>query len=223
MRTAGGVGFGPGTAGPGRAERTTLNGRTSSYFIEHDMDTLSHVGTLPFAAIRPETRLQESGAVSDEEFAQIYEANKARVYSTALRMLNNSADAEDVTQEVFIKVFNKIHTFEGRSQLSTWLYRITVNRSLDVLRKRKRTQAEPLEEAMGAMANPSNLQKVIESFIPTLPPGYRAVFVLHDIQGLKHHEIAKQLHITEGACKSQLHKARLMMRKKLKPFLEGIA
>jgi RNA polymerase sigma-70 factor (ECF subfamily) len=205
-----------------REERTTLTEQPASYFVEHNMDTLSHAGTLAFASDKPDIQVQEVAPVSDQEFAQIYETNKARVYSTALRMLNNPADAEDVTQEVFIKVYNKLHTFEGRSQLSTWLYRITVNRSLDLLRKRKRTQAEPLEEATGAMANPSNLKQVIESFIPTLPPGYRSVFVLHDIQGLKHHEIAKQLHITEGACKSQLHKARLMMRKKLKPFLEGI-
>ena len=159
---------------------------------------------------------------TEAEFTAVYEANKARVFSTAMRILNNRADAEDVTQEVFIKAYNKLEEFEGRSQVSTWLYRITVNRCLDVLRKRKRTKTEPLEEASGSVANPSNLKQIIESFVPTLPTGYRTVFVLHDIQGLKHREIAHQLKITEGACKSQLHKARLMMRKKLKPFLEGI-
>jgi len=182
----------------------------------------SLVGTHPLSSGLTEDRTGTAPAVSDQEFATIYEANKARVYSTALRMLSNSADAEDVVQEVFIKAYNKLHTFEGRSQLSTWLYRITVNRCLDLLRKRKRTQTEPLEEATGAVARQSNLKQLIESFIPSLPTGYRTVFVLHDIQGLKHHEIAKLLHVTEGACKSQLHKARLMMRKKLRPFLEGI-
>jgi RNA polymerase sigma-70 factor (ECF subfamily) len=157
-----------------------------------------------------------------DEFAEIYETNKARIYSTAYRMLGNSADAEDVVQDVFIKAYRKLDTFEGRSQLSTWLYRITINRCLDVLRKRKRQQTAPLDEAMGAVAKQSNLMKLIEGMTPSLPPGYRTVFVLHDIQGLKHFEIAKLLHITEGACKSQLHKARLMMRKKLKPYLEGL-
>ncbi|MEO0107792.1 MAG: RNA polymerase sigma factor [candidate division WOR-3 bacterium] len=161
--------------------------------------------------------------LSDEEFADLYEANKSKVYSVALRMLANPADAEDVTQDVFVKAYRKLADFEGRSQLSTWLYRITVNRCLDVLRKRKRQRTVPLEEAMGSVSQGSSLKQVIEGLIPTLPPGYRAVFVLHDIQGLKHHEIARQLGVSEGACKSQLHKARLILRKKLKPFLEGIA
>jgi RNA polymerase sigma-70 factor, ECF subfamily len=178
------------------------------------------VQALPSALVAEQPRVGVKP--TEAEFAAVYEANKGRVYSTALRILCNSADAEDVAQEVFIKAYNKLEDFEGRSQVSTWLYRITVNRCLDVLRKRKRTQTVPLEEASGSVANPSNLKQVIESFIPALPPGYRTVFVLHDIQGLKHHEIARQLKITEGACKSQLHKARLMMRKKLKPFLEGI-
>jgi RNA polymerase sigma-70 factor (ECF subfamily) len=206
-----------------RTDQTTLRPGESSNFLEHEIETTTQIGALPFAAGHPNDQVRAAVAISDEEFATIYETNKARIYSTAYRMLNNSADAEDVTQEVFIKVYQKLHTFEGRSQLSTWLYRITVNRCLDVLRRRKRTQTEPLEEAMAAVANPSNLKQVIESFIPTLPPGYRTVFVLHDIQGLKHIEIARQLGITEGACKSQLHKARLLMRKKLRPFLEGIA
>lgn len=183
------------------------------------METLVPTQVLTVAAPEPEVRTSAANAVSDDEFAAIYEANKARVYSTAFRILHNRADAEDVTQEVFVKVYHKLHTFQGRSQLSTWLYRITVNRCLDLLRKQKRTPTEPLEEATGAVARSSNLKQLIESFIPSLPPGYRTVFVLHDIQGMKHREIARQLRITEGACKSQLHKARLMMRRKLKPYL----
>jgi RNA polymerase sigma-70 factor (ECF subfamily) len=186
------------------------------------MESLTRAGTLAFAGGLESQPQAATAKVSDEEFTRIYEDNKSRVYSTALRVLGNSADAEDVTQEVFIKVYRKLDSFEGRSQLSTWLYRITVNKCLDLLRKRKRRSTVPIDEAMGAVANPSNVRQVVESFIPTLPPGYRTVFVLHDIQGLKHHEIASQLKITEGACKSQLHKARLMMRKKLRPYLEGI-
>lgn len=202
--------------------RTSLPDGAASKFVEHDMESLAVVGTQLLSTGLSDSSPAKTRAISDDEFADIYETNKARVYSTALRVLGNSADAEDVVQDVFIKVYNKLDTFEGRSQLSTWLYRITVNRCLDILRKRKRTRTEPLEEASGAVAKNSNVRQVIESFIPTLPPGYRTVFVLHDIQGLKHHEIARQLKITEGACKSQLHKARLMMRKKLKPYMEGL-
>jgi len=202
--------------------RTTLLRAGASNFQEHKMESVARAGTLTFAGGLDNEQPSVRAKISDDEFTRIYEDNKARVYSTALRILGNSADAEDVTQEVFVKVYNKLETFEGRSQLSTWLYRIAVNKCLDLLRKRKRTQTVPIEEAMGAVANPSNIRKVIDSFIPTLPPGYRTVFVLHDIQGLKHHEIARHLKITEGACKSQLHKARLMMRRKLSPYLEGI-
>jgi RNA polymerase sigma-70 factor (ECF subfamily) len=186
------------------------------------MDNMSEANTSVLSLPSVQGRIRTAVKPTEEEFTAIYEANKSRVYSTALRILANPADAEDVTQEVFLKAWNKLENFEGRSQVSTWLYRITVNRCLDLLRKRKRQQTVPIEEAMGSVANPSNLKQVIESFIPTLPPGYRTVFVLHDIQGLKHHEIAKQIGISEGACKSQLHKARLMMRKKLRPFMEGI-
>lgn len=203
-------------------EETTLGRTPASNFTESDLETTAVIGARPFAADKPRVQTGAATAQGADEFAEIYESNKARIYSTAYRMLGNSADAEDVVQDVFIKAYHKLDTFEGRSQLSTWLYRITINRCLDILRKRKRQQTAPLDEAMGAVARQSNTMKVIEGMIPSLPPGYRTVFVLHDIQGLKHFEIAKLLHISEGACKSQLHKARLMMRKKLKPYLEGL-
>jgi RNA polymerase sigma-70 factor (ECF subfamily) len=203
-------------------EQTTLDRGAASNFQETDLETTAVIGARPFASETPRDQPRTVVNQGVDEFAEIYETNKARIYSTAYRMLGNSADAEDVVQDVFIKAYRKLDTFEGRSQLSTWLYRITINRCLDVLRKRKRQQTAPLDEAMGAVAKQSNLMKLIEGMTPSLPPGYRTVFVLHDIQGLKHFEIAKLLHITEGACKSQLHKARLMMRKKLKPYLEGL-
>lgn len=196
--------------------------RTASKFEEQDLESTVALRAQRFAETRPGITAPAVAVPTTDDFAEIYDANKARVYSTALRILSNTADAEDVTQDVFIKAFNKLSTFEGRSQLSTWLYRITVNRCLDLLRKRKRERTAPLEEATGAVARSSNVMKLIESVLPSLPPGYRTVFVLHDIQGLKHFEIARMLKITEGACKSQLHKARLLMRKKLKPFLEGM-
>jgi len=203
-------------------EQTTLDVGPASKFQELDLETIAVIGACPFASDTPQEPYRAVTAQGVDEFAEIYESNKARIYSTAYRMLGNSADAEDVVQDVFIKAYRKLDSFEGRSQVSTWLYRIAINRCLDILRKRKRQQTAPLDEAMGAVAKQSNVMKLIEGMVPSLPTGYRTVFVLHDIQGLKHFEIAKMLHITEGACKSQLHKARLMMRKKLKPYLEGL-
>jgi RNA polymerase sigma-70 factor (ECF subfamily) len=204
------------------SDRTTLEIPAASKFQELNLENTVVIGTRPFAADQPQNPVRDAVATGADEFATIYETNKARIYSTAYRMLGNGADAEDVVQDVFVKAWRKLDSFEGRSQLSTWLYRITINRCLDILRKRKRQPTAPLEEAMGAVAKQSNVMKLIEGLLPSLPPGYRTVFVLHDIQGLKHYEIAKHLHITEGACKSQLHKARLMMRKKLAPYMEGL-
>jgi RNA polymerase sigma-70 factor (ECF subfamily) len=154
-----------------------------------------------------------------DDFESVYREHKARVFSTAYRFVRNREDAEDVTQDVFIKVHRKMSAFRGDAALSTWVYRITVNTALDFLRRRKRRQAVSLDEVSEPAAGPSNLKSLIESMIPSLPEGYRKVFVLHDIEGLKHSEIAEILGITEGASKSQLHRARGALRKMLAPYL----
>lgn len=156
-----------------------------------------------------------------DDFESIYVEYRARVFSTAYRFMRNHQDAEDVTQDVFIKVHRKMAKFRGDSALSTWIYRITVNTALDLLRRRKRRQAVSIDDVPEPSAGPSNLQGLIESMIPSLPEGYRKVFVLHDIQGLKHSEIGEILGITEGASKSQLHRARAAMRRKLAPYLKN--
>ncbi|MFO7675838.1 MAG: sigma-70 family RNA polymerase sigma factor [bacterium] len=158
-------------------------------------------------------------AAPSDDFERIYLEHRARVFSTAYRFVRNREDAEDVTQDVFIKVYRKMAEFRGDAALSTWVYRITVNTALDLLRRRKRRQAVSLDEVSEPSAGPSNLKNLIESMIPTLPEGYRKVFVLHDIEGLKHNEIAEILGITEGASKSQLHRARASLRKALSPYL----
>jgi len=155
------------------------------------------------------------------DFEEIYRSHRSRVFSTAYRFVRNRQDAEDITQDVFVKVFKKLDAFRGDSAVSTWIYRIAVNTSLDLLRRRKRRQTVPIEECYGLSSGPSNLKNLIEGMIPSLPEGYRKVFVLHDIQGLKHAEIAEILGITEGASKSQLHRARGKMRELLKPYLGG--
>ncbi len=156
----------------------------------------------------------------DERFEQLYRENKAKVMSTAYRLLGNRADAEDVTQDVFIKVYKHIDSFRGESAVTTWIYRITVNACYDLLRKRRREQTISLEDCTELSTESRSLKELIESMVARLPETYRSVFTLHDIQGLKHTEIAKVLGITVGTSKSLLHRARAQLRKKLSPYIK---
>lgn len=159
---------------------------------------------------------------SEAHFEKLYKEYRSRVFSTAYRMVANHADAEDITQDVFIKVFKKLRSFRGDASLSTWLYRITVNACLDFLRRRKLRRTVPLEEVTNIPSQPLSVGRLIEGVLPRLPPGYRQVFVLYDIQGLKHTEIAQILGISEGASKSQLHRARAFLRRELAPYIESL-
>jgi RNA polymerase sigma-70 factor (ECF subfamily) len=157
---------------------------------------------------------------TDLTFEQLYETYRGRVFSTAYRMLSNRADAEDCTQDVFVKVFKKLKSFRGDSAVSTWIYRIAVNACLDFRRRRRLRQAVSLDDGMEVGSTPLSVSRLIESCLPRMAEGYRQVFVLHDIQGLKHEEIGKILGITDGASKSQLHRARAFLRRELSPYLE---
>jgi RNA polymerase sigma-70 factor (ECF subfamily) len=172
-----------------------------------------------------DTLIPEQRTATDDsatEFESLYRDYRSRVFSTAYRMVSNRADAEDITQDVFIKVFKKLGSFRGDAAVSTWIYRITVNACLDFLRRRKLRQTVPLDESMTAGSQPMSVGKLIEGTLPKLPPGYREVFVLYDIQGMKHSEIAQILGISEGASKSQLHRARAFMRRELAPYIESM-
>jgi RNA polymerase sigma-70 factor (ECF subfamily) len=156
------------------------------------------------------------------QFEELYRDYRAKVFSTAYRMLGRYADAEDVTQDVFIKVFTKLGSFRGEAAVSTWIYRITVNACLDFIRKRKLRPTVSLDEGIEYGSQPLSITKLIEGTLPKMPEGYREVFILHDIQGLKHDEIAGILGITDGGSKSQLHKARAFLRRELGPFIDGM-
>lgn len=158
-------------------------------------------------------RYQAASAESD--FEELYRNYSQRVFSTAYRITGSRPDAEDVTQEVFIRVFKKLHTFRGEAAISTWIYRITVNRALDLLRRRKHEKTVPLDEHLENVSEPMGVMKLIEGTLPSMPDGYRQVFVLHDIQGMRHSEIARILRISEGASKSQLHRARAFLRSRI--------
>jgi RNA polymerase sigma-70 factor (ECF subfamily) len=159
-------------------------------------------------------------------FETLYAMHKRRVYSLCLRMLGNVAEAEDLTQEAFLQLYRKIGTFRGDSAFSTWLHRLAVNVVLMHLRRKGLPQIS-LEEALepaqddgprkdiGArdLTLSGSIDRVtLERAIENLPPGYRLVFVLHDVEGYEHNEIAEMLDCSTGNSKSQLHKARMKLR-----------
>lgn len=163
-------------------------------------------------------------------FEVIYQLHCRRVYVLCLRMLRDAAEAEDLSQDVFVHLFRKIHTFRGESAFSTWLHRMTVNLVLMRLRKKRQsmvslqTNFDTGDEARSPridIGGPDlSLEGAVdrmnlERCIKRLPAGYRAVFVLHDIQGYRHKEIAEILGRSLGASKSQLHMAHRRLRQLL--------
>ena len=167
-------------------------------------------------------------------FERIYTLHNRRVYALCLRMVGNTAEAEDLTQEAFLQLFRKIATFRGESAFSTWLHRLSVN--VVLMRLRRKTLAEtsldettdPEDETSGPRKDiggpdlrlSGSVDRVnLERAVDQLPPGYRSIFVLHDVQGYEHNEIAKIMNCSIGNSKSQLHKARMRLRSLLQPQL----
>jgi RNA polymerase sigma-70 factor (ECF subfamily) len=160
-----------------------------------------------------------------DAFAALFHAHKGRVYSICLRMTNNTAQAEDLTQDAFLQVFRKLDTFKGNSALSTWLYRIAVNTVLMHFRKKALKQVsldEPSSQDVkqvrreygsrdGRLSGSVDRIALIRA-IKDLPAGYRTIFLLHEVEGYEHQEIAKILDCSVGNSKSQLHKAKLRIR-----------
>ena len=155
-------------------------------------------------------------------FEEIYTRHSRRVFSLCLRMTGNTGEAEDLAQEVFIQLYRKIGSFRGESAFTTWLHRLTVNQVLMHFRKRgvKMEQTTddgdvPVQIVKGT-ENPNRMPVVdhiaLDRAVAQLPPGYRTVFVLHDVQGHEHEEIARLLGCSVGTSKSQLHKARMKLR-----------
>jgi RNA polymerase sigma-70 factor, ECF subfamily len=159
-------------------------------------------------------------------FEELYARHHRRVYSLCLRMTQNVPEAEDLAQEVFIQLFRKIGSFRGESAFTTWLHRLTVNQVLmhfrksSVKRERTTEEGETPEQIVRGTENPNKMPVLdrisLERAMKELPPGYRSVFVLHDIEGHEHEEIAKMLGVAVGTSKSQLHKARMKLRRLLK-------
>jgi RNA polymerase sigma-70 factor (ECF subfamily) len=205
------------------------------------MDGSLLTNALPFATESHAAELSEAEAIrlaqqGDERgFECIYRLHNQRVYALCLRMVRgNAAEAEDLTQESFLQVFRKIGTFRGESAFSTWLHRLSFNIVLMRLRRRS-FPALSLDEMVGPGENSTPQPRDIggrdlrlsgtvdrmdlERALERLPPGYRAVFILHDVQGYQHREIADIRGCSLGNSKSQLHKARARLRDLLRAGL----
>lgn len=155
-------------------------------------------------------------------FEEIYRANAGRVYGLCLRLTRDPAVAEDCTQETFISAWRNLSSFQGRSQIGTWLHRIAVNAALARARRRSieivpqpaanEDDADPLDRVGGADDSPPI---DVEAAIESLPEGARHVLVLYGIYGYTHEEAAGMLGIAVGTCKAQLHRARRLLRDRL--------
>ena len=185
-------------------------------------------GSFDNAALSAVIRRAQSG--DSAAFEIIYKLFAARVYALCLRMLRDPAEAEDLTQEAFMQLFRKLNTFRSESAFSTWLHRLTFNLVLMRLRKKslptvsieaargQHDETDPPIIDVGApdLVLEGAIDRLrLERCIAQLPAGYRAIFVLHDIQGYQHNEIAKIVGRSVGDSKSQLHKARMRLHELL--------
>ena len=188
-------------------------------------------GTDLIASAAHERALVSRAQGGDEAaFGELFETHKRRIYSLCLRMTGSAADAEDLTQETFLRVFRKIDSFRGQSTFYTWLHRLAINQVLMHLRKR-RLESISLDEAQSSSEQqpftreyPQDDRRLtgtadriaLNKAAANLPRGYRTAFVLHDVQGYNHDEIARMLNWSVGSSKSQLHKARRSLRARLR-------
>lgn len=154
-------------------------------------------------------------------FEQLYRLHVNRVYGLCLRMTGQHTQAEDLTQEAFIRAWERLESFRGESQFFSWLYRLTFNVVLGDKRSRSRRESRMVEtEDLSTLPHPASGQKPglradLEAAIATLPPGAREVFLLHDVEGYKHEEIADIAGIAPGTSKAHLHRARRLLREQL--------
>ena len=184
---------------------------------------------MPVAALEPHSTAQ-SGAPADDvalaargdrqAFERLYRAHADRVFSLCVRMAGDRMLAEELTQDVFVRAWQKLELFRGESAFGTWLHRLTVN----VVLNRRKTEgrargrdggADEELESVATRPHQTGDRMDLEQAIAGLPPGARRIFVLHDVEGYRHEEIAEMLGITSGGSKAQLHRARLLLREAL--------
>ena len=156
-------------------------------------------------------------------FEELYARHSGRLYSVAYRMTGSAADAEDLLQDIFLQVYRRIDSFRGEAALGTWLHRLAVNACLDFVRSkqgRRQRATDSLDEpdavepvAHASWRPDSALNRLdLERAVAQLPPSYKQAFLLHDVEGLEHHEVSELLGIAVGTSKSLVHKARMRLR-----------
>jgi RNA polymerase sigma-70 factor (ECF subfamily) len=160
-------------------------------------------------------------------FEELYGRHGSRLYTVAYRMTGSAADAEDLVQDIFLQVYRRLDSYRGEAALGTWLHRLAVNACLDFVRSKqgRRQRVTDAVEDLDALEAPATgpwragaaLERLdLERAVAQLPPSYRRVFLLHDVEGLEHHEIGEALGIAEGTSKSLLFKARTRLRSLLR-------
>ena len=189
----------------------------TSKVVEHPAGQAIGAARAAEMALVARCRRGEIGA-----FEEIYRAHAGRLFGLLLRMVGNQSDAEDLLQEVFLAAHRKLDGFRGDSALGTWLYRLATNQCLDYLRSRaaktgQLTDTLDDEPAVPVRGGRSLTEQAVtkvdlERALAQLPDGCRAAFLLYDVEGLDHREVAEALGIAEGTSKSQVHKARLRLR-----------
>lgn len=154
-------------------------------------------------------------------FEQLYRENLRRVFALCLRLCGDASLAEEIAQDVFVRAWQKLETFRGESAFSSWLHTLTVNVALTERRsRRRRTSRIVATEDPTVFEGPGDTERPevgmdLERAMDALPPGARAVFVLHDVEGYRHHEIAELTGVATGTSKAQLHRARRLLREVL--------
>ncbi|MBI1746744.1 MAG: sigma-70 family RNA polymerase sigma factor [Acidobacteria bacterium] len=192
-------------------------------------------------ANRSDTTLVEKAKIGDHvAFEELVTRYQRRVYGLAYRLTSNTAEAEDVLQEVFLQVYQKINNFRGESAFYSWLYKITLNTTYMRMRKRQRRREEPIEDALPKFGEDGSFTQMVSKFslspetealraearrltaaaIDTLAEEYKTVLILRDIEGLPAAEVGAMLGLSIPAIKSRLHRARLFLRQKLENYFK---
>ena len=165
--------------------------------------------------------VRRAQAGDSDAFAALYRAHVGKVHALCLRLAGNAHDAADLTQDVFVRAWRALGDFRGEARVSTWLHRIAVNVVLEHRRRtaRRLRRVEPVDDLdrLGAStpAPDAGLDLDLRAALERLPPGARAVFILHEVEGFTHEEIAEMGGVTTGTTKTQLHRARRLLREAL--------
>jgi RNA polymerase sigma-70 factor (ECF subfamily) len=177
----------------------------------------SPVDSVP--AAEPPSDVARAAAGDARAFEDLYRTHLPRVHGLVRRM-TGGRDAEELTQDVFVRAWQKLGTFRGDASFGTWLHRLAVNVVIERFRTERTRRArmhdgEAIFETVPALPQTRDIGMDFEAALEKLPDGAREIFVLHDVEGYKHHEIATLLEISSGTSKAQLHRARMMLRRHL--------